>query len=285
MEEEGIEEIRLLHEQFHKEREQEKETLTEAFVEDDLAEFRNELCVVTEVDRDSRWDIGFKSILTGCKDAMSSKKNGLHKLDIGSQFVTTCTPEIYPSGQGEFLVVDKREPKTGDMIFRKFVTQGIASIATIDYIKGTCRWIVVPCDLAYYTKTFNEIAYVMYLADDVNRRIIRSSASEYYYNILDINSDAVMHKFVVSMNLTPVPLSVSAKTGVVAPKAERKPVMSNMTDKQLLEATEFENKVIEDAFLKYISGVKKCPKDDPSVREIYFRHTTASRMEISDDQK
>ena len=137
------------------------------------------------------------------------------KLTIGSQFTTTCDKSIYPSGKGEFLVVDKREPKTGDVIFRKFVTPGVALIATMDYLKGDCRWIVVPCDLAYYTQTVNDVAYVMYEMGSQNFLLVTSQGRHYEYAK---RANNFTNDFIRSLNLTPVPLSVSAITGVIAPK-------------------------------------------------------------------
>jgi len=136
------------------------------------------------------------------------------KLAIGSQFATTCADDIYPSGMGEFLVVDTARPaKAGKFYLEDW---GVVNKATCDWSNGTTAIIVIPCDLAYYTKTDNGIAYVMYETMSQNRYTVLSSNHQ-QWNYSEI-CDGFTSDFIRSLHLIPVPLSVSAITGIVVPE-------------------------------------------------------------------
>ena len=179
------------------------------------------------IDGDVKKESGVDAVWHYCKNIPKEYRlrmddDYLSKLIIGSQFVTKCKPEIYPSGQGEFLVVDMaRLPLNGEFALDD---NGRVFIANHNY-HSLRRIIVIPCDLAYYTQTISPGVSVIAYEIEGGCRICKYSTK----TVTDIEtawmwdkpdnwslSDAILN----DINPPVVPLSVSAKTGVIAPKVE-----------------------------------------------------------------
>ena len=140
------------------------------------------------------------------------------KLAINSHFITKCPDDIYPSGRGSFLVISdsERPAKAGELYL-----EGLGKVgkATHDWQEGVTAWIVVPCDLACYTQTFNRIAYVMYERRGKADLLMTSKGKEVHH--YPATAGGITGDWINSMNLKSVPLSVSAITGIVTPEGDK----------------------------------------------------------------
>jgi len=153
------------------------------------------------------------------------------KLTIGSQFVTTCDKSISPSGKGDFLVTEDLNGKSGekDKLFLVGAGNNNSGKVEIDddgesvHCKGNMR--VIPCDLAYYTRTVSPGVSIIAYEIEGGCRTCKYSTK----TVTDIEtawmwdkpnnwslSDAILN----DINPPVVPLSVSAITGMIAPKVE-----------------------------------------------------------------
>jgi len=183
----------------------------ETFADGELFEYSGRLNVVLNHPYKAvHYNMEFMDVITGEVNRISENSPLISSLTIGSHFTTKCATSINQSGQGSFLVTEI----DGD---------GVAPHIYINPVDGsaiTCvdcpnHIIVIPCDLAYYTKTVNGITYVMYETDAANTFIVvNSEGCKWSYNY----AEYFTNQFIRSLDLTPVPLSVSAITGIVAPK-------------------------------------------------------------------